>query len=411
MKIEVPYGNRNLAVEIPEDRVMAVVSPNEVPKTDFREILTKSLENPVDSSPFDEFINHNTLFIVNDGTRPTPTAPILEYIDTEYDLKKYNPEFMVATGAHRSPTEDEFSFIFGRLLGKYRNQIHVHEAKRSNCVYLGKTSTGTEVYLNKKVLDAKRLVIITSVEPHYFAGFTGGRKSILPGISGYRTIGQNHTMYDQPGAEILNLDGNPVHTDMLETLKFLDDKEIFTINTVLNKDHRLYYLQSGDIHKSFKQAVAKAKEVFAVSIPQKTDIVITVATYPMDVDLYQAQKALENGKYALRDDGIIILVAQCREGIGDPTFLNLLSSSSDPRASLKKIEKGYKLGYHKAAKVAQLAVQAEIWGFTDLEYDLVKKAHIHACGDLQQAVDEALERKKGEIIVLLDGSITVPMLS
>jgi nickel-dependent lactate racemase len=194
---------------------------------------------------------------------------------------------------------------------------------------------------------------------------------------------------------------------MLEAMSFLD-KEIFAINTVLERDHKVYYLQAGDIYRSFEQSVEKAKEVFVVSIPREAEVVVTVAAYPMDVDLYQAQKALENGRYALKDGGIIILVAQCREGVGDATYLNLLSSSSNPQYVLELIGKDYKLGYHKAAKLAELAKQAKIWAITELEPEVLKKAHIQPWDNLQKAVEEALKKINRKAIFLLDGSMTVP---
>jgi nickel-dependent lactate racemase len=157
-------------------------------------------------------------------------------------------------------------------------------------------------------------------------------------------------------------------------------------------------------------AVEAANRVFVVDIPRKEDIVVSVAPYPMDVDLYQSQKALDNGKLALREGGILILVSKCRTGIGDDTFYKLLSSCASPREVMAKIEGEYKLGWHKAAKMAEIGLWAEVWAVTDLAPELLKKIFIRPFSSLQGAIDAALESKGAEAraLFLMDGSLTVP---
>jgi nickel-dependent lactate racemase len=190
-------------------------------------------------------------------------------------------------------------------------------------------------------------------------------------------------------------------------------KEIFTINTVLDKNHRIYAATAGDIYQSMDAAVAKANEVFVARIPQKADIVVTVAKFPSDIDLYQAQKALDNAKYALTDGGILLLVAKCRSGVGDESFVNLLSSASSPSDALERIEKKFVLGYHKAAKMAEIGLWAQMWAVTDLDPELLKKIFIRPFPAFQEALDAA-RREKGpeaKVLVLLDGSLTIPYVA
>jgi nickel-dependent lactate racemase len=252
-------------------------------------------------------------------------------------------------------------------------------------------------------------VIISSVEPHYFAGYTGGRKSFLPGIAAFETVEQNHKLALKPEACALKLEGNPVHEDMIDALKTVK-KEIFTINTVLDKNHRIYAATVGDIHESFQKAVAKADEVFVARIPRKADIVISVVKFPADIDLYQAQKGIDNAKHALEKDGILILVAKCRMGIGEESFVNLLCSACSPGDALARIEEKYVLGYHKAAKMAEVGLWAQTWAVTDLDPDMLEKIFIRPFSSLQAAVDAAREEKgkDAKILLLLDGSLTIP---
>jgi len=414
MKIKIPYGKEKVAVEVDDDRVSGVIEPNPVHIGDEAEIIRKGIENPINSKSFDEFIAdaRDLLFIVNDHTRPTPTAKVLEVI---YDkVKDKDVKFIIATGIHRGPNEDEFDFIFGKYYTILKDRIYVHDSRKDeDMVYLGTSSAGTEMYVNRLGVEAHKLVPISSVEPHYFAGYTGGRKSLLPGIASYKTIEQNHKYALHTQAQMLILEGNPVHEDMIDAIKTIADKEIFSIQTVLGGRKKVYSCTSGHIYDSFLAAIDKAHEVFCVDIEKKADIVVSVADFPADVDLYQSQKALEHGRLALKDGGIIILVSECRDGIGEKDYFNLLSSSKTPEEALKKIEQGYELGYHKAAKMAELATWAEIWGVTGLEDKDMECAFIKPFPDVQQAIDRALERKgeKAKILFLMDGSLTVPRMT
>ncbi len=413
MEIKIPYGKGEVGVQVPERNVLGILYPNEVEVSDERETLVKAIENPINSKRFEEFLSDakDVLFIVNDGTRPTPTAKVLEII---YDkIKDKAIRFIVATGIHRAPTDEEFRFIFGRYYGEFQERIFVHDSKKTeDMVYIGTSKNGTEMWVNRLGLQADKLVPIGSVEPHYFAGYTGGRKSFLPGIASYKTVEQNHKYALDPRARALALEGNPVHEDMIDALETIKDKEIFSIQTVLDRERRLYAATAGHIHDSFYAAIAKAREVFCVETEERADVVVSVAPYPMDVDLYQSQKALDNGKLALKEGGILIMVSQCRTGIGDRVFFDLLSRSHTPEEALAEIEKGYKLGYHKAAKMAEIATWAQMWGVTDLDAQEMEAVFIKPFHSVQEAIDRAIEEKgpEAKVLFLMDGSITVPLI-
>jgi len=413
MKIDIPYGQEKIPVDILDNNLLGIVYPNEVDVGDEKETLFQAIKNPVDSKTFDDFMvdAKDVLFIVNDQTRATPTSKILDII---YDDIKDKPvRFIVATGMHRGPTPDEFDFIFGKHYKEFKDRIYVHDAKKTeDMVYIGTSKNGTEMWVNKLGVEAQKLVPISSVEPHYFAGYTGGRKSFLPGIASYKTIEQNHKHALKPEAKALAIEGNPVHEDMIDALKTIADKEIFSIQTVLDGKRRIYAATAGHIHKSFYKAIDKAENVFCVKVPKKVDIVVTVAPYPMDVDLYQSQKAIDNAKLALKDDGILIMVSKCRTGIGPRTFFELMSSCKSPEATLDKIDKEFKLGYHKAAKLAEIATWAEMWSVTDLPDRDLESIFIKSFSSIQEAIDKAIKIKgtDASVLVLMDGGMTVPMV-
>jgi nickel-dependent lactate racemase len=355
------------------------------------------------------------LILVNDATRPTPTAKIL--LKMRDKLREHGDvRFMVATGAHRGPTEDEYRYIFGELYDEFKENIFVHDARKDEDMeYLGVSGNGTEMYLNKMVNESKNIIVIGSVEPHYFAGYTGGRKAFLPGVASYKTIEMNHKHALSEAAQPLAIKGNPVAEDMEDAMKVLKDLNVFSIQTVLTADHGLYATVAGDLFKSFDIAVERAKEVFCSNCSRKGNIVLTAAPYPMDIDLYQSQKALENGKLALEDGGVIILVSKCRGGVGDDTFLNLLCSANTCEDVMCKIDEGYRLGYHKAAKMAQIGVYAEMWAISDLQDDTIKMAKLQPHMDIQETFNKAIEKVKEQgkepyAVILPQGSLTVPLL-
>ncbi len=412
MQVVVPYKKESLTIEVPDDRLAGILEPNEVvSENDPIAAVRKSFSHVYGTQSFTEFLAApgELLVIVNDGTRPTPTRFVIEAIADELETAKAT--FMIATGVHRGPTAEEYGFIFGSQYDRFSSRILVHDARNDEMEYLGVSKNGTEMYLNKQGVGFEKILIIGSVEPHYFAGYTGGRKGLLPGIASYHTIEQNHKHALSPQACTLALEGNPVHEDMIDALKVVKNN-IFTIMTVLDKHQEIYAVTSGDIHKAFYGAIDKANEVFVAPISEKVDVVVSCAKYPMDVDLYQAQKAIENAKLALKPGGILILVAACRDGIGEKAFSDLLSSCDTGEAVLEKIAEEYKLGYHKAGKIAEVNQWAQIWAYTELVDAELEQIFLHPSDDLQVAVDSAL-REKGEsakVLFLPDGSVTVPRL-
>ena len=416
MKVLVGYGkDETFEMDIDDKQLIGVYKPNPVSKIDYNKAIDEALLQPLGKESFEHFIDtdEKIVFIVNDGTRPTPTRKVLARIYSK--IKEKNIYFIVATGCHRAPTQEEWHFILGKEIYEdlhAKNRLWSHDSRNDEMVYLGISSNGTQMYLNKIVADAKKVCAIGSIEPHYFAGYTGGRKAFLPGVAAYDTIQQNHLLALDPNAQALILKGNPVHEDMMDAMSVLGHIDVFAIMTVLDSDHDICAVRAGDLSDSFYAGIDKADEVFCVNIPQKADIVISVAPYPMDIDLYQSQKALDNGKLALNENGILIMVAKCRTGIGEEGFFKLMSSATSAQAVLDKIKCGYKLGYHKAAKMAEINLWAQSWAVSELSDEQMRAVHLKPYHDLNKALDDAISEKGKDatIIVLPFGSMTVPKI-
>ncbi len=409
VEVSIPYNRDTLVVSLDDAHLLGVIEPNEVENPKSLQELTAKILTP----EFYEFLKlpGTLLVIVNDGTRPTPTRFVLSSIERE--LVEAHAEFIIATGVHRAPTKEEYDFIFGDTYETFKNRIFVHDARRAEEMeYIGTSSNGTKLLLNKRVVGAGKILVIGSVEPHYFAGYTGGRKAFLPGTAAFSSIEQNHKLALSPKATSLALVGNPVHEDMMDAVTLIKNP-VFSFMTVLDKDQQLSGIFSGSLSDSFQAAIESANSVFVTDISQKADVVVTVARYPMDVDLYQAQKAMDNAKLALKEGGTMILVAACREGVGEQSFSHLLSSSDTPEEVLLSIDKEYKLGYHKAAKMAEIFSWATVEIVSVLDEMLLESLFFKPIHNLQQALDDAICRHgKGEVpakvIFLLDGCVNVP---
>jgi nickel-dependent lactate racemase len=424
-RVEVPYLDRLIPLDIPEDRLLGIALPNDYePPFGRDKLVQRALDSPFgpDGKPggrgFRDFLAGagSVLVVVNDQTRPTPTEAMLDALLPA--LGDLDIGIVVATGAHRGPTEAEYRRIFGHHFDALRPKARAHDARdESRIVELGRTRSGTPIGLNRIIFEYDRIVATGSVEPHYFAGFTGGRKAFLPGLAAFRTIEANHERALDPRAVSLALEGNPVHEDMLDALPLIK-APIFSLMAVLDKEQRLAAAAAGDLNGAFTAAAAIARRVFCVAVPARAEVVVSVARFPMDIDLYQSQKAIDNGALALADGGSLILVSSCRDGLGDEAYAELLASSASPADAIERIRGGFRLGYHKAAKMAQVSARARIVALTELPQSLLKGMFIEAASDLQAAIDEALGKadalcdtasgKKARVLVLPDGCLTVP---
>ncbi len=413
MKVKIPYGKDHRSFEIPDGNSVTFVHPLEVEVVSPHEILHNALSNPHESPGFEDFISHGgkTLVLVNDAARSTPTTRVLDVIIEK--LLDTDCRFLVATGTHRAPTAEELEYIFGHHLARLSGLIEIHDCRdNENLVSVGVTVRGTEFAINKLAFWADRIVIIGSVEPHFFAGFTGGRKSLLPGISAYRTVEQNHSHAMSENSQPARLDGNPVHEDMMEAVEMLSDLPIFSIQTVLDSRVRIYAAAAGDLNDSFFAAVESARKLFCRQAIF-SDIVITAASYPLDMDLYQTQKAIEHARLALKEGGAMIVLSQCREGIGPDSFFRLMQSCNTKEEMSRKISGEYKLGYHKVKRLIELSKMFDIFAVTDLEPEILNTVLMKPCESVQIALEQALDKvgPEAKILIITDGSLTVPVVN
>jgi len=422
MRINVPWGTGTVPVEVDDRRVAGVLGARVEKAEDPEGVLRAAMATP--GADLQEFLRaalSPLLVVVNDATRPTPSAEVLRvirpYLEEWLHRSRGELAFVVATGTHRAALPEEVERIFGADIARdHAARIYSHDAKdEAQLQYLGRTSRGTEVWVNRLLAEARSVVTINSVEPHYFAGYTGGRKSLFPGLAGYKTVWANHKLSMQPGSESLILVGNPVHEDLREALALgVAGKAVYSIQLVLDKEHRVGFAAAGDLEDSFRQAVAVADRQFVLDIDRPCEVVVAVAPHPMDCNFYQTNKAIQSGGAAVREGGILIVVSECPFGLGEnQTLYDLLAASSSPAEALQRAaSEEYRLGVQQAARIAAILQKAQIWVVSSLKDEEVRAMFMTPFASVQQAVDEAL-RLQGEaaqVLFLTEASITVPRL-
>ncbi|HBM14955.1 MAG TPA: hypothetical protein DD381_01175 [Lentisphaeria bacterium] len=345
------------------------------------------------------YISRNSLVIVNDHHRSTPTAKIINAL-RETGKLACSVDFLIATGSHHPPSLEVARKIAG---AEKSDRIFLHDIRGANeysCA--GKTSRETNVSYNSMLNKYERIITIGSVEPHYFAGFTGGAKSIFPGVAAYNSIEQNHRWAMSEGSEILKTTRNPVFEDIWESANMIRPlKEIQSIQLV-NDESSIISLSTGTLPEAFEEAKTSALKYYWRKVERKFDRIISYVKEPLNRDLYQSQKALENCRSVLKPCGTIVLVSECHEEVGLHSYFERLTQLGSPENVMRNISfDNYRLGDHKAYKFAQLAMNAELLYVGSLDSETVSKAFMKKI-DEHELVSLRSKWEKGGENILID---------
>jgi nickel-dependent lactate racemase len=426
MRIDVPWGTGTTPVELDPRRVAGVLGADVERAADPEGVLRAAISRPgAEFAAFLEGAASPLLVVINDPTRPTPSADVLRVLRRHLEAWRERPgdpgqperrlSFAIATGTHRAALPEEVDHLFGADFARdHAGRIFCHDAKdEGQLVHLGRTSRGTDIQVNRLLAEARSVVLINSVEPHYFAGYTGGRKSLFPGLAGYETVWANHKLSMEAGSETLVLAGNPVHEDLEEAMAIgIAGKRIYSIQLVLDKDHRVGFAAAGSLDDTFTRAIAVADKQFVLEIERLCEVVVAVAPHPMDCNLYQTNKAIQSGALAVADGGVLIVVSECPFGLGEnQTLFDMLAAADSPAQALERADlEEYKLGVQQAARIASILERAEIWMVSSLKAEDVGAMFMSAFPSVQEAVDAALAKQgdRAQVLFLKEASITVP---
>ncbi len=405
MEIQIPYNGKSVKVEFPDNtEILNGISREPLHEETIREKIKSGLEEFLAKSG-----GNKISVIVNDATRRIPSSRILKILLDQ--IPSESLEILIATGTHRTPTDVEIDEILGDMRSSFGDRIFVHDCHDdSSMVELGRTSRGTRIIVNKKLAEAEAVICINSVEPHFFAGLTGGRKSLVPGMAAFETIVANHSHAKSEYAKSLNLENNPVHLDLEEAAAAVAQTPIFSIQLVLSREGDIIDLYCGGLNESFMQAVEKARQAYRIPIDKYYDIVFAIGEPPLDNNLYQLQKGQEHGAEAVADGGILVVIGACREGVGSPYFLRLADDYPTPRSALsQQALTDNRFGIHKLIKSARRLEKIKIWYVTNLDDNVIRKLYFEPKQSLQVALRDALEDLGGsaKVAILKDACFMV----
>lgn len=420
MEIELKYGESTQILKLDEKNVLQVL---ELPSlrekiANIREEIKKVLENPIGSEPLKEIVEkikpNNLVIIVEDVTRPNPDyQEILHSLIEELKIAGVADEkikFVIAYGTHRHHREEENKKLFGEALLK-RFQFIDHNPDADDLVSLGKLSTGSELWINKYVAQADFLIATGNIEPHSFAGYGGGRKAILPGVSGRGTITKNHAKVVRKGVEIGKINGNPINEEMLEAARRVArTRPFFILNVIRNDKKEIVSVIAGDFEKAFFEGIKIAEHVYSVQVTQRAEVVISsCGGYPKDINLYQAQKTVTASAEVTKKGGTIILLAECRDGVGQPVFEKWLRKHRLEEI-LHKNEEDIEVEGHRAYLTAKILKKCEVVVISSLTKELVEEMHFAWKKDLNAALSY-LKQKHGDnfkAYVIPNGAAILP---
>ena len=413
MKFQLRFGKGTVDCSVPRENLMAVLEPPRIPRGEAQEeIMKKALSNPIGTPPLKEIVRPGEKFalITSDITRPCPSRvvlpPVLEEL-REAGIGDSDITIIFALGSHRPHTEEEMRFLVGdRIYEGYRCIDH----DPSDCVSLGKTSRGTPVDIFRPVVEADHRVCVGNIEFHYFAGYSGGAKAVFPGVSTIEAIRANHRMMLEEGSRTGNNQGNPVREDLEEIGRFI--KIDFTFNVILDQDKKVIHAVAGDYIDAHRAGCEKLDALGKVPIEEQADIVIVSAGgFPKDINVYQAQKALDNALWAVRKGGVVIWVASCGEGLGSKTFSDWIKKAEKPEDLIERVKSDFELGGHKAAAIALALKKASILMVSDLDDEVVRSFFVEPAKNLERAVEKAfsLAGPRTGVIVMPVGGSTLPI--
>lgn len=404
--IELKYGKEKISINIPEKNLLGILKPktsNQKLDEDFETMeVNRALMKPIDSKRLSDLgkPGDKVAIMVSDITRPVPSKKLLPGILDELNksgILDKDVTIIFGMGIHRSHTRDEQKSLVGENVF---NRVKCVDSNMEEYLYVGKSSRGTPLYLCKSIVEADIRICTGNIEYHYFAGFSGGAKAIMPGAANYESIKHNHKLQLESGVATGKIIGNPVREDIDEIGEKIGIT--FILNVVLNEKKQILKAFAGDYIKAHREGCRYLDSIYSIKIDEKADVVIvSPGGYPKDVNLYQAQKSLDNAKYAVKDKGSIILIAECSEGFGSKTFEAWIREASNPEQLIERLRKEFKLGGHKAAAIARILLNNSVYMKTSMKIKDIEELFFISIDSVQKTLDKLIEQSDGELKILV----------
>ncbi|MBQ3074570.1 MAG: nickel-dependent lactate racemase [Clostridia bacterium] len=413
MKLEFGYGTGTQEVVLDEKNLMDVLVSNDVPHERRDEDAVRfALEHPIGKERLCTYdlAGKRIAIVTSDISRPLPSYRILPSLLDELirgGAKEENITVVLALGSHRKHTEEEKIALCGK---ETYNRVRCIDSTPEDCVHLGTTKSGTPVDISRVVAEADFRICLGNIEFHYFAGYSGGAKAIMPGVSTPEAIQANHRMMVSPDAHAGKLEGNPIREDIEEAGAICGIDYI--VNAVLDEHKNIVYAVAGDVTEAHRDGCRYLDKMYRKNLKERADVVlVSQGGAPKDANLYQTQKALDNAKHAVKKGGTIILIGACPEGMGSKKFESWLTSAPTAHSMVERIHKEFELGGHKAAAIGMVLEDAEIYFVSEMDPDFVRSIFLTPFSTAQEAFDCAMKKygDNATVLAMPYGGATLPM--
>ncbi|WP_292373249.1 nickel-dependent lactate racemase [Methanosarcina sp. UBA411] len=408
------FGRGISELNMPEKNISSIILPSESEiKEEGASLIKKALETPIKCNRLSEIVNQDSkvAIIVSDVTRPTPTAKILPPLLEELYLggaKDENITIVFALGLHRQQTEEECRQLVGTEIFE---KIRCIQHDRERCRLLGETSFGTPVEVFEEVADSDIIISTGTLEFHYYAGYGGGGKSILPGVSSEKSILSFHSFYSKvfEGDPLSGRADSPARKNIEEAARIagLD----FILNVIINSKKEIVAAVAGDLVEAHRKGAKYVDAMYKVPVEPADAVVVSCGGFPKDINLYQATKSLEHAIPAVKRGGSIILVAECAEGIGNKVYECWNRECRDPEDAVERFRNCFEFGGHKAAIVGKTAKEFKLYLVSKLPKEESEKAFFTPVKSIDEALEKVFsENPEAKVHIMPEGGWTLPVM-
>ena len=417
MQLQIPYGKTRLNAEVADSHCLEILMPKDAaPAADPASAVKEAVYHPLGDVRRPQK-GQRVAIAINDKTRPAPheylLPPLLAGI-RRTGIPNADVVLIIACGTHPLMPPDEYQRILPpEILRDYR--IICHNADNdADLTYLGRTSRGTPVHINREYVAADYRIVVGNIEPHQFQGFSGGVKSAAIGLAGKETIHHNHAMMGDSHARLGEYERNPARQDVEEIGRMIGID--FALNAILDPTKRIVSALAGDPLAVMTRGISKLRAMVEIAVAAPYDLmIVSPGGHPKDINLYQSQKGLAHAAAVTKTGGAVILCAACLEGSGSPSYEAWMM---DPQIKChadvfaRFAREGFQIGPHKAFQVSRDASRVHVDLVSELDDEFVHQLLLHPASDLQTAIDRALERlpKKPRIGVMPAANAAIPLL-
>lgn len=413
--LSLKIDSRSVEINIPEKNIIGILKPRITPSLfDVNSAIIRSLINPISCLPLAEMVREKEKIVIlaSDITRPVPTRlilrPLLEHL-VDIGIYKDKIEIIFGLGTHRKHSEEEKELLVGKYVYDNFNCID-HDI--DDCVFAGLTSRGTPVEVNNRLVSSDFIIATGNIEYHYMAGYSGGGKALFPGVCSKASIESNHSLMLHPNCKSGNLVDNPMRRDIEEASKIVGLD--FIVNVVVDENKQILGVFSGDPIQAHKEGAKFVDYMYKSNIKEKADIVIaSCGGFPKDINLYQAQKGLENASYAVKKGGSIVFIASCKEEFGNKVFEEWMTKAENIQEPIDMINERFVLGGHKAAAICKIIENSDIFMYSDMDYKLIESIFMKPIVSIEETINNLIDKygEHSKILLMPYSSLTLPCMN